>query len=367
MSKAASFFIFFLLYYNISYYISVIRRVACPTSSFCCWCKVNPELKMTQMDVLVTNVAELLATAVHEVLRLMGQAVSEYRDESSRIRQENQKLQRTLEELQMRLRITDAAQQVSSSVAAEEPLYESHHGQVSDREQAVMEENVERDSYELSFEEEEEEEKPSALHLRAETRQANEEVPSPCDFSHKRTRSLSSSRSRSASPDVRGVPGIPNHIKTESKSEFPECSLLEQRENTILHLPCYPAHANPAHVSWDPSGPPDECVRAENATDGVGPFGVTTRRESSHTCHVCGKSFATASSLGAHFVCHSGERPFACERCQFRFSRLADLKKHERIHTGEKPYNCMLCGRRFNRTENLRRHLKKVHRGALLY
>lgn len=66
----------------------------------------NPEQKMTQMDLLVTNVAELLATAVHEVLRLMGQAVSEYRDESARIRQENQKLQRALEELQKRLQIS---------------------------------------------------------------------------------------------------------------------------------------------------------------------------------------------------------------------------------------------------------------------
>lgn len=58
------------------------------------------------MDLLITNVAELLATAVHEVLRLMGQAVSEYRDETARIRQDNHKLQRTLEEFQKRLRIS---------------------------------------------------------------------------------------------------------------------------------------------------------------------------------------------------------------------------------------------------------------------
>ncbi|XP_017342614.1 zinc finger protein Gfi-1b isoform X2 [Ictalurus punctatus] len=314
---------------------------------------------MTQMDLLVSNVAELLATAVHEVLRLMGQAVSEYRDESARIRQENQKLQRTLQELQNRLQISDAVQQVSSSVAAEEPLYESHRARVpdchSEREPVETEENEEADSYKPSLEEE----KPSALHLRAETREPDD----ACDFSHKRRRSLSSSRSRSASPEA---PGVLNAIKTESTSDFPERSLSDQTENANtdahLRLPYYLVHVNPAHVTWDASVPP----RAENAADAGGPFGVAVRRENSHACHVCGKSFATASSLGAHFVCHSGERPFACERCKFRFSRLADLKKHERIHTGEKPYNCALCGRRFNRTENLRRHLRKVHHGALL-
>ncbi|XP_058260472.1 zinc finger protein 596 [Hemibagrus wyckioides] len=320
---------------------------------------------MTQMDLLVTNVAELLATAVHEVLRLMGQAVSEYRDESARIRQENQKLQRTLEELQKRLQISDAVQQVSSSVAAEEPLYESHQAHVLDRhsgrEPLETEEHEDTDSFELSFEED----KPSTLLQRPETRESND----ACDFSHKRRRSFSSLRSRSASPDVADAPGILNTIKTEA--EFPECSVSKQTENTImgthLLLPYHPIHGNPSHVSRDSSTPPHVHVRAEHAVDVTGGlFGVTVRRENSHACHVCGKSFATASSLGAHFVCHSGERPFACERCKFRFSRLADLKKHERIHTGEKPYNCTLCGRRFNRTENLRRHLRKVHHGALL-
>ncbi|KAK2829704.1 hypothetical protein Q7C36_017694 [Tachysurus vachellii] len=324
---------------------------------------------MTQMDLLVTNVAELLATAVHEVLRLMGQAVSEYRDESARIRQENQKLQRTLEELQKSLQISDAVQQVSSSVAAEEPLYESHHAHVLDlhldREPEETEDQEEMDSYKLSSEEED---KPSALLQRPETREPDHAISSPCDFSHKR-RSLSSLRSRSASPDVTGAPGILNTIKTEE--EFPECSVSEQTENTItdahLLLPYHPVHGNPSLVSRDTSTPPHAHVRAERMVDAsCSLFGITVRRENSHICHVCGKSFATASSLGAHFVCHSGERPFACERCKFRFSRLADLKKHERIHTGEKPYNCTLCGRRFNRTENLRRHLRKVHHGALL-
>lgn len=57
---------------------------------------------MSQMEFLVTNVAELLTAAVQEALQLMGQAVLEYQKESARTRLENQNLQQKLKELQER-------------------------------------------------------------------------------------------------------------------------------------------------------------------------------------------------------------------------------------------------------------------------
>lgn len=58
---------------------------------------------MSQMDLLITNVAELLTAAVQEVLQLMGQAMLEYQKESARTRLENQNLQQKLKELQERM------------------------------------------------------------------------------------------------------------------------------------------------------------------------------------------------------------------------------------------------------------------------
>jgi len=57
---------------------------------------------MSQMDHLVTNVAELLTAAVQEVLQLMGQAMLEYQRESARTHLENQNLQQKLQELEER-------------------------------------------------------------------------------------------------------------------------------------------------------------------------------------------------------------------------------------------------------------------------
>ncbi len=55
---------------------------------------------MSQMELLVTNVAELLTAAVQDVLQLMGQAVLEYQKESDRARLENQTLLQKLKQLQ---------------------------------------------------------------------------------------------------------------------------------------------------------------------------------------------------------------------------------------------------------------------------
>ncbi|XP_072550198.1 uncharacterized protein [Salminus brasiliensis] len=345
---------------------------------------------MTQMDLLVTNVAELLATAVHEVLRLMGQAVSEYREESAKMRQENQKLQRKLEELRKRLDISDAVQQVSSSGAAEEASSEVRHEPVLDcrqgeQEPLVAEAEKEGDEPQnLSFKEE----KPQIL-LEPEEPKSPTYIRSP-----KRRRPFSRFRkSTPTSPNIHAAPenseletaqcAILNNIKLESSPEPPECSRAGQSDGLLAHddvfntldnmaledgqnhQPYSPGHTEPAYMTQDHYAHMLGS-RVENMLDLANSSRLGMRREGSHACHVCGKTFASSSSLGAHFVCHSNERPFACNCCNFRFSRLADLKKHERIHTGERPYNCALCGRRFNRTENLRRHLRKVHHGAML-
>ncbi|KAI4887693.1 hypothetical protein NFI96_025021, partial [Prochilodus magdalenae] len=356
------------------------------------------KLKMTQMDLLVTNVADLLATAVHEVLRLMGQAVSEYREESARMRQENQKLQRKLEELRKRLDISDAVHQVSSSGSAEDSSVEVHHQQVvrcrPEPQPSLSEEEHERPGPQhLSFKEE----KMSEIQLEPEERNVNEAWHDKLtsNYSPKSRRPISRLRKPTmSSPDVPGIPEnrgfetprcvITNNIKIELNPEPPECAVAGQPDGIMANdavlncapledgqnlQPYSPGSSEPTFILQDQYAPPHTNIlssRVDNMLDLPNPSCLNMRRESLHVCHVCGKTFATSSSLGAHFVCHSNERPFACKCCNFRFSRLADLKKHERIHTGERPYNCSLCGRRFNRTENLRRHLRKVHHGVML-
>ncbi|XP_063048709.1 zinc finger protein ZFP2-like [Engraulis encrasicolus] len=88
--------------------------------------------------------------------------------------------------------------------------------------------------------------------------------------------------------------------------------------------------------------------------------------ERPHVCQQCGKRLSSAAKLKVHNRIHTGERPYACQHCDKRFSRAEDLKRHQLIHTGEKSYVCHQCSKRFTRAEHLRQH-QHVHTGERPY
>ncbi|KAK2916392.1 hypothetical protein Q8A67_000766 [Cirrhinus molitorella] len=356
---------------------------------------------MAQMELLVTNVAELLTAAVQEVLQLMGQAVLEYQKESARTRLENQNLQQKLRELQERMTgVSSEVLEVSFPIekprsAEEEHAREDlfHHGDSAVSKQTEQPQCLSDDPVHIKFVLDE---------ITVDNR--DHSLQGTCDYLKKqrplsRVRSSPPRRISNPSPGRRDTPATSNtetpqgsnKIKEESKYEPLECSVTEQTDNMTTQAPVVPMQDVPLAIERNQLpvssfssntacyNQPSKLLNSASKytlrsqgknvvqTGGIHSTpSVSESREMLHSCHVCGKTFATPSSLGAHFVCHSNERPFVCKCCKFRFNRLADLKKHERIHTGERPYNCSLCGRRFNRTENLRRHLKKVHYGAVL-
>ncbi|XP_076020519.1 uncharacterized protein LOC143011509 [Genypterus blacodes] len=84
--------------------------------------------------------------------------------------------------------------------------------------------------------------------------------------------------------------------------------------------------------------------------------------EKPFSCDICRKRFTHKSSLTIHIRIHSAEKPFSCSICSKRFTHNANLRAHLRVHSGEKSFSCSVCGKRFTRKGNLTVHLK-IHSG----
>lgn len=84
-----------------------------------------------------------------------------------------------------------------------------------------------------------------------------------------------------------------------------------------------------------------------------------------HVCEVCGKAFTAPSSLRAHSVIHSEERPFPCDKCELTFKNAYGLKCHQETHADTK-YVCPTCGVVLSTNHTYHAHLK-IHSDRRAY
>ncbi|KAK5849071.1 hypothetical protein PBY51_008743 [Eleginops maclovinus] len=81
-----------------------------------------------------------------------------------------------------------------------------------------------------------------------------------------------------------------------------------------------------------------------------------------HDCPDCEKKFKFASSLIAHRVIHTGERPHRCNDCGRCFSFRQSLDRHRHTHKTGHKYSCRICMETFHslsaRTEHKQTHME---------
>ncbi|XP_035645553.1 zinc finger protein with KRAB and SCAN domains 8-like [Oncorhynchus keta] len=91
----------------------------------------------------------------------------------------------------------------------------------------------------------------------------------------------------------------------------------------------------------------------------------THTMDKEHPCGVCGKCIESTESMKDHLQIHSAAK-FSCKVCSKCFTRNSKLTVHMRTHTGEKPHHCRDCGHRFSTGSHLRVHMR-THTGEKPY
>ncbi|KAI4822618.1 hypothetical protein KUCAC02_008150 [Chaenocephalus aceratus] len=334
---------------------------------------------MTKLQLLNTYLTERLTVVVKEILDVVEDTVTEYREETARTKRENESLRRQLRDILLLEAETEWLRSTGSSLGLESPEQRSCDPEPRPRskepdsplnQQGV---SVERETCPLQNWKPADALEPTL-----------KPDPQTKDASPLPSYSSSAPNIQIEVPLLREEPQALPLIKSEPEDHTvsePE-SVQEQaavRSRTVLvRVDREEAHRNrkcsPERLAGDEGAAagyiPELVHRCPRCGEAFGHAGSLRlhleQKRKTYACDWCCKSFAQSADLRRHLRTHTGERPHRCTFCSKSFSQRGNLRRHLRIHTGERPYSCPYCCRTFSDGDTMKKH-KRTHSGEKPY
>ncbi|XP_069580885.1 zinc finger protein 672-like [Brachyistius frenatus] len=366
---------------------------------------------MTKLQLLNAYLTERLTAVVKEILDVVGDTVTEYREETARTKRENESLRRQLRDILLLEAETEwmrsrsglgpaAPEQQQLAEPERRPRSEEPDSTLNQPRQPSVSEQVVTVSL-LSLHSDA---PPGPAHLPEDTKPAEswdlKPEPSREAFGtvspHPSPSSLNPPaaavprvhievpplREEPRAPPLREEPRAtplgeelraPPLIKTEpeefkvSEPEGPTGSVTLSAlvpKEAVFRSRVEPERTVVVHADRQEAQPNRKSSQETLPADGGGAAVGGFVPELVHRCPRCGDAFGQAASLCLHL--EQQRKTYACDWCCKSFAQSADLRRHLRTHTGERPHRCTFCSKSFSQRGNLRRHLR-IHTGERPY
>ncbi|XP_055593250.1 zinc finger protein 665-like [Uranotaenia lowii] len=85
----------------------------------------------------------------------------------------------------------------------------------------------------------------------------------------------------------------------------------------------------------------------------------TKSEKSPYICEICGRSYATSSSLKTHRLYHESKKRFQCSKCPKSFPFRCHLENHDRVEHLRDRFVCSECGKQYKYIRDLQIHIKQ--------
>ncbi|XP_036402212.1 zinc finger protein 500-like isoform X2 [Megalops cyprinoides] len=326
---------------------------------------------MTKLQLLNTFLTERLMVAVQEILEVVGDTVSEYQEETARIKKENENLRCKLREVGLVAEIAWQSEQPTaiplSGVKAPKQQQDcSSELMPAEEKQELTEEHPTREG--------EEELNGGQITVSSDrnecfTSELNTQAPETGSIFTMKSEYDQNSNNPSHLFKIR----IVNNKETDSQLSIVcdqikaepvgmDYGMTEQPATPDVFIP----DRNPDSINSANDSGVEGCPTSQSETQESEDKPEAVNEQRSYCCPECGKSFSHACHLKLHMRIHTGEKPYCCTECGKCFSHAGHFKVHQRIHTGEKPYSCPQCGKCFKQIGHLNAHLR-IHTGEKPY